>query len=104
MSGGDEIKKPSDNQLCKYAILVIVHEQPEIDFDTLHQHTGFESKRLVRMLGKLIQWHEIKKKTEKNKHTTYIITKTGKRKLEYFKEKGYGEYWVPVWEEKRDNG
>lgn len=93
-------KKPSKHQLCKYAILMCLSEARKLDFKALHIHTGFENKTLIRILGKLIQWQEVKKENENEKHMEYSITKAGMNKLNYFKRKGYGKYWKPAWEKK----
>ena len=88
--------KPSKHQLCKYAILMCLSGSHSLDFEQLGQHTGFEDKTIVRILGKLMQWQEVKKEDGENGNKMYVITKAGTNKLNYFKRNGYNQYWQPA--------
>lgn len=90
----------SDSQICKYAVLKCLSESEQLTFEKLETYTGFKSKKILFVLGKLIGWGEVKKIKNNKKNITYVISKSGHKKLSYFESKGYSEFWKPPWDNK----
>lgn len=92
-------KKPSNEKICRYAILKILSESNEHrTFNDLVEYSGFEPRRIVTALKQLFTMREISKKKEEI--TQYFILEQGLRKLKIYEEKmNLQEYWNAPWED-----
>ena len=88
-------QKPGKVKICKYAILrCLLDSRRQLDIETLHGYTGFDTKLVVVTIGRLLTYQDIAKDSSK-KRNEYLITKIGQRKLKYFERNNFSTYWKP---------